>query len=89
MPNQPRGRDGGDDADDDEAQTKKDSPVKPKPTAAAAAAAQRKQEKTSSTGWFGGIWSKLALKPRNQMKLPDDKNPSVCMRFFEWVYKRK
>lgn len=75
MPNQPRGRDGGD--DEGEAQTKKDSPVKPKPTAVATE--RLKQEKTSSTGWFGGIWSKLALKPRNQMKLPDDKNPSVCI----------
>lgn len=36
-----------------------------------------KQEKAATTGWFGGIWSKLALRPKNQMKLPDDKNPSV------------
>ncbi|KAG5880668.1 hypothetical protein JTB14_037567 [Gonioctena quinquepunctata] len=35
------------------------------------------QEKTQSTGWFGGIFSKLALKPKNQMKLPDDKNPKI------------
>lgn len=30
-----------------------------------------------NAGWFGGIWNKLSLKPKNQMKLPDDKNPSV------------
>ncbi|XP_057668729.1 uncharacterized protein LOC130901379 isoform X3 [Diorhabda carinulata] len=35
------------------------------------------QEKTQSTGWFGGIFSKLALKPKNQMKLPEDKNPKI------------
>lgn len=36
-----------------------------------------KQEKAATAGWFGGIWSKLALRPKNQMKLPDDKNPTV------------
>lgn len=36
-----------------------------------------KQEKSSNSGWFGGIWNKLALRPKNQMKLPDDKNPTV------------
>lgn len=30
-----------------------------------------------SSGWFGGIFGKLSLKPKNQMILPDDKNPSV------------
>lgn len=30
-----------------------------------------------SSGWFGGIWGKLSMKPKNQMILPDDKNPSV------------
>lgn len=33
--------------------------------------------KTQSTGWFGGIFSKLSLKPKNQMILPDDSNPKV------------
>lgn len=33
-----------------------------------------------SSGWFGGIWGKLSLKPKNQMILPDDKNPSVGWR---------
>ncbi|CAH0559554.1 unnamed protein product [Brassicogethes aeneus] len=34
-------------------------------------------EKSTSTGWFGGIFSKITLKPKNQMKLPDDKNPKI------------
>uniref|UniRef100_A0A182WDD2 Sec16 Sec23-binding domain-containing protein n=1 Tax=Anopheles minimus TaxID=112268 RepID=A0A182WDD2_9DIPT len=29
------------------------------------------------SGWFGGIWNKLSLKPKNQMILPDDKNPKI------------
>lgn len=83
MPNQPKGRTyAAADGDGDEAQTKKDSPAKPRTTAAV----QQKQEKTSSTGWFGGIWSKLAPKPKNQMKLPDDKNPTVCTGFFFVCY---
>lgn len=28
-------------------------------------------------GWFGGIWEKIAMRPKNQMRLPDDSNPSV------------
>ncbi|KAL3278660.1 hypothetical protein HHI36_016197 [Cryptolaemus montrouzieri] len=35
------------------------------------------QQKQNSSGWFGGIFSRLALKPKNQMKLPDDKNPTI------------
>lgn len=27
--------------------------------------------------WFGGLFSKLAPKPKNQMILPDDNNPTV------------
>ncbi|KAK4881738.1 hypothetical protein RN001_005057 [Aquatica leii] len=46
--------------------TKKDSPIKHKP-----------QEKPATAGWFGGIWNKLSLRPKNQMKLPDDKNPTI------------
>ncbi|XP_065156222.1 protein transport protein Sec16A isoform X4 [Atheta coriaria] len=38
---------------------------------------EKKPTNASSTGWFGGIWSKLALRPKNQMKLPDDKNPTI------------
>lgn len=29
------------------------------------------------SGWFGGIFNKLSMKPKNQMILPDDKNPTV------------
>jgi COPII coat assembly protein SEC16 len=31
------------------------------------------------SGWFGGIFSKLSIKPKNQMILPDDKNPTVSV----------
>ncbi|XP_051159047.1 uncharacterized protein LOC127280206 isoform X3 [Leptopilina boulardi] len=36
-------------------------------------------KKNSNTGssWFGGLFSKLAPKPKNQMILPDDNNPSI------------
>lgn len=34
-------------------------------------------QSNENAGWFGGIWNKLSLKPKNQMILPDDKNPSV------------
>lgn len=37
--------------------------------------------KDQSSGWFGGIWGKFSLKPKNQMILPDDKNPSVIKCF--------
>lgn len=33
----------------------------------------------SGSGWFGGIFSKLSIKPKNQMILPDDKNPTVSL----------
>lgn len=34
-----------------------------------------------NSGWFGigGIWNKLSMKPKNQMILPDDKNPAVSI----------
>nr|CAD7433860.1 unnamed protein product [Timema monikensis] len=47
------------------------------------ASSQTKPKKESqrstaaSNGWFGGLWNKIALRPKNQMKLPDDKNPSI------------
>ncbi|KAK5649877.1 hypothetical protein RI129_000906 [Pyrocoelia pectoralis] len=47
-------------------QIKKESPLK-----------QKAQDKPATTGWFGGIWNKLSLRPKNQMKLPDDKNPTI------------
>ncbi|XP_066585949.1 uncharacterized protein [Prorops nasuta] len=31
----------------------------------------------SGSSWFGGLFSKLALKPKNQMILPDDSNPAI------------
>ncbi|XP_055309388.1 protein transport protein Sec16A-like isoform X3 [Sitodiplosis mosellana] len=31
----------------------------------------------SRSGWIGGIFNKLTFKPKNQMILPDDKNPSI------------
>ena len=40
----------------------------------------KKQTNGSSGGsWFGGFLSKLAPKPKNQMILPDDSNPSVSL----------
>lgn len=53
--------------------SKKSSPAKPIPT-------NVNQDKTQSTGWFGGIFSKLSLKPKNQMKLPNDNNPKVRIK---------
>ncbi|XP_018571551.1 uncharacterized protein LOC108911173 isoform X2 [Anoplophora glabripennis] len=70
MPNQSKGPSPYPDEPNREPSEKKPSPVKPKPQSPA-------QDKTQSTGWFGGIFSKLALKPKNQMKLPDDKNPKI------------
>lgn len=34
------------------------------------------------SGWLGGLWNKLSLRPKNQMILPDDKNPSVSIAWF-------
>lgn len=65
MPNQSKRRN---DNDDDNLK-KNDSPIKQQ--------VPPKKEKAATTGWFGGIWNKLALRPKNQMKLPDDKNPTV------------
>lgn len=56
---------------------KKESPIKQQQV-------QVKKEKAATAGWFGGIWNKLALRPKNQMKLPDDKNPTV--NFFGLVF---
>lgn len=71
MPNQSRSSRFDDDSESVQ-KTKKESPAKPK-------APPPKPEKAPTTGWFGGIWSKLALRPKNQMKLPDDKNPTVSV----------
>lgn len=52
----------------------KESPVKKSQEAAKKSSPQ--QDANANSGWFGGIFSKLKSKS-NQMKLPDDKNPSV------------
>jgi len=51
---------------------------------AKSATEMKKTEKTaekkpanSGGSWFGGLFSKLAPKPKNQMILPDDSNPTV------------
>lgn len=36
-----------------------------------------KKPANSGGSWFGGLFSKLAPKPKNQMILPDDNNPTV------------
>ena len=41
----------------------------------AAAAAARAQAASGGSSWIGGFFSKF--KPKTQMKLPDDKNPTV------------
>jgi hypothetical protein len=54
------------------------------PTSKSSSSASKQQDKGSdkkqSNGggsWFGGLFSKLAPKPKNQMILPDDSNPAV------------
>lgn len=37
----------------------------------------------ASGGWFGGIFNKLSMKPKNQMILPDDKNPTVSLTYLQ------
>ncbi|XP_053989660.1 uncharacterized protein LOC128882118 isoform X2 [Hylaeus volcanicus] len=39
--------------------------------------APEKKPSNSGGSWFGGFFSKLAPKPRNQMILPDDSNPAI------------
>ncbi|CAL7947946.1 unnamed protein product [Xylocopa violacea] len=51
-----------------------------KPTASAKKASEKPAEKKPSNSggsWFGGLFSKLAPKPKNQMILPDDSNPKI------------
>ena len=57
-----------------ENEKKNSSPVK-KPEAKKVTA----QEGSQGSGWFGGIFNKLSMKPKNQMILPDDKNPTVSL----------
>ncbi|XP_044262205.1 protein transport protein Sec16A isoform X2 [Tribolium madens] len=59
-----------------EAAQKSDSvPTEPKKEVTKPKTTEAVQDKQS--GWFGGIFNKLTLKPKNQMKLPDDKNPTI------------
>lgn len=57
----------------------------PKPSSASKSSIKQKpkeQESKPTSGthsWLGGIWNRFALRPTNQMKLPDDKNPSVSV----------
>ncbi|XP_053660857.1 uncharacterized protein LOC128709857 [Anopheles marshallii] len=55
------------------AQAKKSGPAAKDGKSAAGAARGNAQ----GSGWFGGIWNKFSLKPKNQMILPDDKNPKI------------
>lgn len=61
---------------------------KPQPSAAQQKPKEKPKKEDSAanknqatSGWFGGIFNKLSLKPKNQMILPDDKNPTVCLNF--------
>lgn len=38
------------------------------------------QDEAHNSGWISGIFSKLSIKPKNQMILPDDKNPTVTLK---------
>jgi hypothetical protein len=55
----------------------------PKPSLESKSSNKQKQKDVVSKpaggtrSWLGGIWNRFALRPTNQMKLPDDKNPSV------------
>lgn len=68
MPNQSKNRNAFDNAEEDVKSANKINSEKQ---------VVSKKEKAPTTGWFGGIWNKFALRPKNQMKLPDDKNPTV------------
>ncbi|KAL7300828.1 hypothetical protein TKK_0006389 [Trichogramma kaykai] len=39
--------------------------------------ADKNKANNSGSSWFGGLFSKLAPKPKNQMILPDDSNPTI------------
>jgi hypothetical protein len=50
--------------------------------AVATAIKRRRQQQAGSGGsWLGGFFSKF--KPKTQMKLPDDKNPTVRRHPFD------
>lgn len=58
----------------DATEQKHESPVKKQESEKTA---KKSPSQDANSGWFGGIFSKLSMKPKNQMILPDDKNPAV------------
>lgn len=67
--------------DYDQDNNQRKSNAEKKPAKSSSSALSNKQGNNSSSGWFGGIWNKLSLRPKNQMILPDDKNPTVSNIF--------
>ncbi|XP_044731095.1 uncharacterized protein LOC123294083 isoform X3 [Chrysoperla carnea] len=63
--------------DYDQDNNQRKSNAENKPAKSSSSALSNKQGNSSSSGWFGGIWNKLSLRPKNQMILPDDKNPTI------------
>lgn len=68
-------------------QTLQQEPPTPQPKSSSASKSSIKQKQKErepkpaggTRSWLGGIWNRFALRPTNQMKLPDDKNPSVSV----------
>lgn len=79
-------------------QTLQQEPPTPQPKSSLASKSsvkqkQKEQEPKPAGGtrsWLGGIWNRFALRATNQMKLPDDKNPSVSVgSVYNSVHKSK
>ncbi|KAF7989744.1 hypothetical protein HCN44_008418 [Aphidius gifuensis] len=50
----------------------------------------KKKSQTADGGsWFNGLFSKLSLKPKNQMILPDDNNPAIVWDSVAQKWKNK
>lgn len=82
MPNQQKGKsifDEDDEGGQSNQNANSETAKKPSPVKQQNVAKGQPQDKNENTGWFGGIWNRLALRPKNQMKLPDDKNPTVSI----------
>lgn len=60
-----------------EVEDKKNSTAKSQEAATKAKKGAAPDASASGKGWLGGFISKLSMKPKNQMILPDDKNPTV------------
>lgn len=71
MPNQ-SSRKAYDDADDETS-----GPTLLQPPSAKARSAAKSTPKNDNKGWLGGIFGRFSMRPKNQMKLPDDKNPTI------------